>query len=108
MWWIATDLRRHGGDKLLGPFVSRDLALDVRGYVEKVNHPTTYAVDEWPDDTPIAATPRTGDAALAALLADANHRLSQLDGYVADMNLVTEASDLIELVRTALDPGAAT
>lgn len=49
-WWIATDLRRLGGKRLLGPFVTRDLALDVRAYVEKVNRPTKYAVDEWPGD----------------------------------------------------------
>jgi len=44
-WWIATDQLTRGGAKLIGPFGSRELALDVRTYVERVNAPYTYWVD---------------------------------------------------------------
>lgn len=46
-WWICTDWLARGGRKVLGPFVSRDLALDVRGYYEKARHEDgRYFVDE--------------------------------------------------------------
>ncbi len=35
-WWITTGPLSKGGTLVLGPFESRDLALDVRVYVEKV------------------------------------------------------------------------
>lgn len=47
-WWIATDLRRNDGKKLLGPFDSRDLASEVRFLYETVNAPQTFAIDTWP------------------------------------------------------------
>jgi hypothetical protein len=45
-WWICTDRLDHGGEKILGPFGSRDLALEVRTYVEQVKAPRTFWVDE--------------------------------------------------------------
>jgi hypothetical protein len=50
-WWIATKPLHQGGEKILGPFESQELALDVRVYVEKVNAPTTYWVDD--EDSPL-------------------------------------------------------
>lgn len=44
-WWIATDQLARGGEKILGPFVTRELALEVRSYVEAVKAPVTYWVD---------------------------------------------------------------
>lgn len=35
-WWITTDVLARGGAKVLGPFESQDLALEVRTYVEAV------------------------------------------------------------------------
>lgn len=43
-WWITEGIKQ-GGTKILGPFKSRELALDVRGYVEKVRG-ETYWVEE--------------------------------------------------------------
>lgn len=55
-FWIATNTRQAGGRRVLGPFVSRDLALEVRTFVEQspkaLRHGTTYWVvtgDEVPD-----------------------------------------------------------
>ena len=45
-WWIATDALAHGGEKVLGPFATRELALDIRRYVEAVKAPMTYWVDQ--------------------------------------------------------------
>lgn len=39
-WWIETE----GGDRIVGPFESRDLALTVRWYVEQCEHPATFWV----------------------------------------------------------------
>src|SRR5690242_4403831 len=33
-WWIATDSLARGGEKILGPFGSRNLAIEVRVFVE--------------------------------------------------------------------------
>lgn len=46
-WWICTDELTRGGEKILGPFESRDLALEVRAYVEQSprHKPRTYWVD---------------------------------------------------------------
>lgn len=41
-WWIATD--NNPVAAFLGPFATRRLALEVRGYVEKVRHPQTFWV----------------------------------------------------------------
>lgn len=45
-WWICTDRLTLGGLKVIGPFESRDLALEVRFFVEQVNKPETYWVDQ--------------------------------------------------------------
>jgi hypothetical protein len=45
-WWICTGFLDRGGVKVLGPFVTEELAIDVRRYVENVNHPMTYWVDQ--------------------------------------------------------------
>lgn len=42
-WWIGT-FDQEGS--FLGPFESRDLAIDVRWYVEQVNAPDTFWVFE--------------------------------------------------------------
>jgi hypothetical protein len=41
-WWIG----REEGHPWMGPFVSRDLALQVRSYVEEATKPKTYWVWE--------------------------------------------------------------
>jgi hypothetical protein len=33
-WWVCTDALARGGAKVIGPFESQELALDVRHYVE--------------------------------------------------------------------------
>lgn len=43
-WWICTRPKREGGRRVLGPFVTRELALDVRVYVEKAHNPATFWV----------------------------------------------------------------
>jgi hypothetical protein len=46
-WWLCTEgFFATGGKKFLGPFVSRDLALTVRGYVEKAERRSDLFVDE--------------------------------------------------------------
>jgi hypothetical protein len=47
-WWIADEQLTRGGTKSLGPFGSRDLALEVRTLLEQVRRPTTYWVDSEP------------------------------------------------------------
>jgi hypothetical protein len=52
-WWITTGPRRAHGRRKLGPFLTRDLALEVRAYVEKVERRDDLWVvtgDEVPDD----------------------------------------------------------
>lgn len=45
-WWIWTGAPHEPESKrLLGPFESRHLAMLVRAYVEKAEHPTTYWVE---------------------------------------------------------------
>jgi hypothetical protein len=44
-WWVTTGLAQ-GGKKLLGPFATKDLALSVRSYMEIVEAPATYWVEE--------------------------------------------------------------
>jgi hypothetical protein len=46
-WWITTGWLdgRPGIEKVLGPFESKELALAVRTFVEKVTAPGTYFVD---------------------------------------------------------------
>lgn len=45
VWWICTDRLHLGGKKIMGPFVSKDNALDTRTRLEKLTEPTTYWVD---------------------------------------------------------------
>ena len=43
-WWVTTGLKQNG-KKLLGPFVTCDLALSVRTYMEMAGAPATYWVE---------------------------------------------------------------
>jgi hypothetical protein len=45
-WWICDDQIKNGGTKLLGPFESRELALEVRRYYEACADGRTFWVDE--------------------------------------------------------------
>lgn len=55
-WWIATDALARGGQKVLGPFESQDLALDVRTFLEAVprhkrpDGPARLAETFWVDE----------------------------------------------------------
>ena len=49
-WWIATAPLVMDGEKVLGPFGTQELALEVRRYVEKTTTPRTYWVDS--EDVP--------------------------------------------------------
>jgi hypothetical protein len=44
-YWICTERLRHGGKKVLGPFSTQKLALQVRTLLEFKNQPTTYWLD---------------------------------------------------------------
>jgi hypothetical protein len=44
-WWITTAPLAHGGRRVLGPFRSRELTMEVRGLLEFKNNPTTYWID---------------------------------------------------------------
>lgn len=44
-WWITTEFFNHGGIKVMGPFVSRDLAMQVRTLRETVEGHNAYFVD---------------------------------------------------------------
>lgn len=44
-WWITTCPLPAGGEKVLGPFQSQELAISVRSFVEKDSAPRTYWVD---------------------------------------------------------------
>jgi hypothetical protein len=46
-WWITTERFERGGQKVLGPFVSRDAALTERVSIEKADG-VSYWVDEEP------------------------------------------------------------
>lgn len=41
-WWITTGPLSGDYEKVLGPFVTKDLALEVRWYVETVKAPESY------------------------------------------------------------------
>lgn len=43
-WWITTDALSRGGEKVLGPFGSQELAIEVRRYVETAEAPRTFWV----------------------------------------------------------------
>ena len=53
-WWITTDILARGGEKILGPFATQELALSVRRYVELAEAPRTFWVDQ---DEAAATTP---------------------------------------------------
>lgn len=45
-WWITTDALAGGGEKILGPFATKELAFEVRRYVELAEAPRTFWVDQ--------------------------------------------------------------
>ena len=47
-WYITTGLKQNG-KVLLGPFATKDLALDVRKYMEIAEAPATYWVEQLHD-----------------------------------------------------------
>lgn len=48
-WWITTGwLNKKGTRKVMGPFVSMDLAIEVRSYRERLEGHFTYFVDSEP------------------------------------------------------------
>lgn len=47
-WWITTGVKTQNGRKVLGPFVTDDLAMRVRTFVEKVEGHNRYWVEEFP------------------------------------------------------------
>lgn len=57
-WWICTDVLARGGEKVLGPFESQELALDVRTFIELVprhkrpDGPARLAETFWVDEGP--------------------------------------------------------
>lgn len=44
-WWITTDFFNKGGKKVMGPFCSRSLAMEVRTLRETVERHSSYFVD---------------------------------------------------------------
>lgn len=44
-WWITTNFFANGGDKVMGPFVSRNLAMEVRTLRERLERHSSYFVD---------------------------------------------------------------
>lgn len=60
-WWITTERLTHGGEKVLGPFESKDLALDVRYWRELANGDggPTYWIEQEPTD-PVPSTTEGG------------------------------------------------
>ena len=53
-WWITTDFLNRGGRKVMGPFVSSELAREVRALREQVEGHWNYFIDSSP--TPPAKT----------------------------------------------------
>lgn len=43
-WWITTSALSRGGEKILGPFGSQELAMEVRRYMETAEAPRTFWV----------------------------------------------------------------
>jgi hypothetical protein len=56
-WWITTDALTRGGEKILGPFVTQQLACEVRSYVEKAEAPRTFWVDRDDPAEPVPPHP---------------------------------------------------
>jgi hypothetical protein len=44
-WWITTDFFDNGGEKVMGPFISRRLAIDVRVLRESYESRADYFID---------------------------------------------------------------
>lgn len=44
-WWITTNFFARSGEKVMGPFVTRELAIAVRSLLETVRHNTSYFID---------------------------------------------------------------
>ena len=55
-WWITTEFFAHGGKKVMGPFVSRDLAMQVRTLRETVEGHAAYFIDSEPRIPPAEET----------------------------------------------------
>jgi hypothetical protein len=49
-WWITTGPLPAGGEKVLGPFCSQDLALKVRSYMEAAQRAAGDGRTYWVDD----------------------------------------------------------
>lgn len=48
-WWITTAFLDEGGKKVMGPFATLELAIEVRTLRERVEHVASYFVDSEPD-----------------------------------------------------------
>jgi hypothetical protein len=47
-WWVTTGFFGKGGEKVMGPFVSRELAMEVRTLRETVEGHCSYFIDSEP------------------------------------------------------------
>jgi hypothetical protein len=47
-WWVTTHFFHRGGEKILGPFESQELALTVRSFVERAEQHDRYFIDSEP------------------------------------------------------------
>jgi hypothetical protein len=62
-WWITTHFLDKGGKKVMGPFVSRDLAIEVRVLREAFEGRCDYFVDSCPTARAAAAAAGGGGEA---------------------------------------------
>lgn len=44
-WWVTTERLAKGGRKVLGPFPTREEAIDARACIERLKHRNDYWVD---------------------------------------------------------------
>lgn len=58
-WWISDGDANHGGRKILGPFATRDLALDVRSLYEA--SPRANGLTFWVSEVPSSPASDGGD-----------------------------------------------
>jgi len=79
-WWITTGILTLGGEKILGPFATQELALVVRSYVEKVKGTTRLWVDS--EDAPGLRDQLT--EALDGFYLEVAREGSRVHGQVAD------------------------
>lgn len=49
-WWIATDRLDQLGHPVMGPFISRDLAMEVRSLIERAERRNDLWVQEVNED----------------------------------------------------------